>query len=75
MTSKAEFSYSWSSFYICSICVAITHLATILYKKMKQIYKNRKGLSLLNSAFDLTVKKDKDILYTHKKKTRLIYTL
>ena len=48
MTSKAEFS---------SIYVATTHLATILYKKMEQMYKNRTGLSLLNSDFDVTDQK------------------
>ena len=39
-----------SCFYICSIYVAITHLATIFYNKMEQI-------SLLNSAFDVTDQK------------------
>ena len=40
MTSKAEVnSESPVLFlYICSIYVALTHLATIFYKKMEQIY-------------------------------------
>ena len=45
--------------YICSIYVATTHLATISYKKMKQIYKNGTGLSPVSSAFDFTDNKIK----------------
>ena len=39
--SKAEFSGESPVLflYICSIYVAITHVATIFYKKMDQIYK------------------------------------
>ena len=56
MTSKAECSSESPDqlLYICSIYVAPTHLATIFYKKMEQIYKIRTGLSPLNSAFDVT---------------------
>ena len=43
--------------YICSIYVATTHLATIFYNKMEQIYLNRTDLLLLNSAFDVTDQK------------------
>ena len=43
--------------YICSIYIAKTHFTTTLYKKMEQIYKNKNGLSLLNSAFDITDQK------------------
>ena len=59
VTSKAEFSSESPDqfLYICSICVATTHLATIFYKKMEKIYKNRTGLSLLNSAYDVTDQK------------------
>ena len=60
MTSKAEFSSEspYQLLYICSIHVATTHLATIFYKKMEQIHKNRTSLSLLNSAFsDVTNQK------------------
>ena len=39
--------------YICSIYVATTHLYKI-HKKIEQIHKNRTGLSLLNSALDVT---------------------
>ena len=45
---KAEFSSE--SLYICSIYVTKTYPATIFYKKMEQIYKNRIGLLLLYSA-------------------------
>ena len=58
MTSKAEFSRVRAFFiYICSIYVATTYLATIFYKKMEQIYKKGTGLSLPNSAFDVTDQK------------------
>ena len=59
MTSKAEFSSESPNqfLYICSIYVAPTHLATIFYKKMEQIHKNRTGFSLKNSAFDVTAQK------------------
>ena len=39
------------------IYIAPAHLATIFYKKLEQIYKNRTGLSLLNAAFDVTDQK------------------
>ena len=39
--------------FFCSVYVAKTHLATIFYNKMEQIYKNTSGLSLLNSAFEV----------------------
>ena len=59
MTSKAEFSWESSvQFpYICSVYVATTHLDSIFYEKMEQIFKNMIGLSLLNSAFDVTHQK------------------
>ena len=57
MMSKAEFSNLVLFQYIYSIYVATTHLATIFYKKMLQVYKNRTGLPLLNSAFDVTEQK------------------
>ena len=55
MTSKVDFSSASPAMflYIFSIYVATTQLATIFYKKMKQIYKYSNGLSLLNSAFDV----------------------
>ena len=53
VTLKAEFSSESPVLCldICSIYVATTHLATIFYKKMEQIYKNRTDLFLWNSAF------------------------
>ena len=39
--------------FFCSVYIATTHLATIFYNKMEQIYKNTSGLLLLNSAFDV----------------------
>ena len=35
----------------------VHYVKSRLYKKMVQIYKNTTGLSLLNSAFDVTVQK------------------
>ena len=59
VTSKAEFSSERPALfiYICSIYVATTQLTTILYKKMEHLCKNRTGLSLLNTAFDVTDEK------------------
>ena len=59
VTSKVEFSSESPDqfLYICSIYIAPTHLATIFYKEMEQIYKYRTDLSLLNSAFDVTGQK------------------
>ena len=59
MMSKAECSSQTPDqlLYIYSIYITPTHLATIFYKKMEQIYKNSTGLSLLNSAFDVTHQK------------------
>ena len=56
VTSKAEFSSESAVLFLYTflIYVATTHLATKFYKKWKRYIKKRAGLSLINSAFDVT---------------------
>ena len=57
MTSKAEFgSESPDQFlFVCSTYIAPAHLATIFYKKMEQIYKNRFFIVLKKIATQVAI--------------------
>ena len=57
MTSKAEFRSESAVQFLYIFSIYVIHLATKFYKKMKTVYKNRAGLSLLNYSFDVTDQK------------------